>query len=83
MGSMGRYHSYSFSLAAMIDKLDAVYDDLICAPQKVLKLKPQTPGYHGARVFSKFSPFNDPLKHKPARPVLQKSVLDKKEVKPN
>jgi glycosyltransferase involved in cell wall biosynthesis len=84
MGSMGRYHSYSFSLAAMIDKLDAVYDDLICTPQKVLKLKSQTPGYDSARVFSKFSPFYQLPKSKTGHPMLQKSAVDKKnEVKPN
>jgi glycosyltransferase involved in cell wall biosynthesis len=84
MGSMGRYHSYSFSLAAMIDKLDALYDDLICSPQKVLKLKSQTPGYGSARVFSKFSPFYQLPKSETGRPMLQKSAADKKnEVKPH
>ena len=82
MGTMGRYHSHSFSLAAMIEKLDAIYDELIFSPQKVLKLKPQTPGYR-VSMFRKFSASHPPLKHKPGHPILQKSALDKKEVKPN
>jgi glycosyltransferase involved in cell wall biosynthesis len=77
MGSMGRYHSYSFSLAAMIDKLDAIYDELICSPQKVLKLKPQTPGYRD-RVFSRLSAINDSRKHLPERPIFPKKSGDEK-----
>ena len=82
MGAMGRYHSYSFSLAAMIDKLDAIYDELICSPQKVLKLKPQTAGYR-ERVLGRFSALNHPQKHMPDHPVFPQKAAEENKIKPN
>ena len=45
MGDLGRIHSLQFSVQTMVDKLDAIYDKLIFSPQKIIKLKPEVPGY--------------------------------------
>lgn len=82
MGVMGRLNSHRFSLAAMIEKLDAIYEDLIFSPQKVLKLRPQAPGSFN-RLFIKSPGSRYTLKHRPGRPMLKESAIEEKEVKPN
>ena len=57
MGEMGRFHCLQFSLTAMIEKLDHLYDELISIPQKIIHLKPETPA-RSAKESDVFSPFH-------------------------
>jgi glycosyltransferase involved in cell wall biosynthesis len=81
MGALGRFHSHWFSLEAMIEKLDALYDELIFSPQKVIKLKPEASGYR-VSVFGKLSSAHHTLKDKPGHHTLPVSSTEEKEIKP-
>ena len=82
MGVRGRLHSHRFSLAAMIEKLDAIYEDLIYSPEKVLKIKPVTlekPHAVSNRPFGSHPAPNLRTGH----PLLQEKTIEEKEVKPD
>ena len=82
MGSMGRLQSHRFSLAAMIEKLDAIYEDLIFSPPNALRLKSRAPR-NRERVFTKLPGSHHTQSHRPGHPLLQESTIEDKEVKPN
>ena len=82
MGVLGRLHSHRFSLAAMIEKLDAIYEDLIYSPKKVLKIEPVTPANPSAVITR--PPGSRPAPNlTPRHPSLQKTTIEEKEVKPD
>ena len=82
MGDLGRIHSLQFSVQTMVEKLDAIYDKLIFSPQKIIKLKPEVPGYR-LNVLRKLSSPSRSQKPVQPYPILQKSAIDEKDAKPN
>ncbi len=82
MGVKGRLHSHRFSLAAMIEKLDAIYEDLINSPQKLLKFKPDAPG-SGSTVITRPPESHSAPNLRPGHALLQEPTIEEKEVKPD
>ena len=82
MGVMGRLHSHRFSLAAMIEKLDAIYEDLIYSPEKALEIKPVTPQKPGAEITRPIGSHSAP-NLSAGHALLQEPTMKEKEVKPD
>jgi glycosyltransferase involved in cell wall biosynthesis len=82
MGELGRFHSLRFSLETMVEKIDEIYDGLIYSPQKIIKLKPEAPGYR-LSVFRKLSASNHTRQKRPDHRTLPGSSIDGKQIKPN
>jgi hypothetical protein len=82
MGVKGRLRSHRFSLAAMIEKLDAVYEDLIFSHAKPLKHQFGLLENHGANCTR--PPERQPSKNVTSgSPLIQKAKIEDKKVKPS
>jgi glycosyltransferase involved in cell wall biosynthesis len=55
MGETGRFFCRRFSLKAMIDKIDNLYDELLFSPQKIIRLKPQRSGPRLKELINRYS----------------------------
>ena len=82
MGVKGRLRSHRFSLAAMIEKLDAVYEDLICSHAETHKHQSGLAENHEANCSR--SPGLQPVKNVTSGyPLIQKAKTEEKKVKPS
>ncbi len=82
MGVKARLHSHRFSLAAMIEKLDVIYKDLIYSPQETSELKSRTPGIR-APALNRSAGSPPALDLRSGHPLNQETKLEEKKVKPN
>ena len=82
MGELARIHSQRFSLAAMIEKIDEIYDDLIFSPQKIIKLKPVVSGSYVSELID--LPSSHQISKTGAGPhALSNSAQNADQIKPN
>jgi len=82
MGELARIHSQRFSVEAMIEKIDEIYDDLIFSPQKIIKLKPVASSYSVSEL-GDLPPSQQVLQKSIGQRALLKSAADGKQTKPN
>jgi glycosyltransferase involved in cell wall biosynthesis len=82
MGELARIHSQRFSLETMIEKIDAIYDDLIFSPKKIIKLKPVASGSYDSEL-TDLSSSHQTLQKSIDQRALLKSAAAGRETKPN
>jgi glycosyltransferase involved in cell wall biosynthesis len=70
MGAAGRLYCHRFGLEAMVEKLDDLYDEIISAPQKIVKLISEAPALEAkaCRNLSSVSNAKKQSQNKPTPP---------------
>jgi glycosyltransferase involved in cell wall biosynthesis len=83
MGTAGKLFCHPFSLEAMVEKLDHLYDELILPPQKSVKLKTDGESPQPAHLV-KHSGSADKVTHPlPDHTSLSRSIKEQKKSNPN